>query len=355
VGVSLLRRRKIASADGTMSLMEHLYELRRRLFFAFLAILVGTIIGFIWYTVSVPAIGLRSLGDILIEPYCKVPPVHRAVLGTDPTSCQFLATTPFSQLTVRLQAGVMAGLALSAPVWLYQLWAFVTPALYSKERKFAIIFVSCAALLFASGTVIAYLVIGKALEVLLGFGGSTSVAALSPDGYFSFLLGVLLIFGVSMELPLLLIMLNFVGVLKGERLAKVRRYAWFGLVVFAAFVVPGNDPISMSVLAVVLIVLYEVAVMVAKIHDKRKVALAAEAGFAHLSDDEASPMPQLQHAGGVGPVEAPSPVSTAEPVPVPPQTPPAGDDAAAGPSPSGEGAGSSASLPPRPADYGDAT
>jgi sec-independent protein translocase protein TatC len=350
VGVSLLRRRKTASADGTMSLMEHLYELRRRLFYAFLAILVGTIIGFIWYTVSVPAIGLRSLGDILIEPYCKVPPIHRAVLGTDPSSCQFLATTPFSQLTVRLQAGVMAGLALSSPVWLYQLWSFVTPALYSKERKFAVVFVACAAVLFASGTVIAYLVIGKALEVLLGFGGSTSVAALSPDGYFSFLLGVLLIFGVSMELPLLLIMLNFVGVLKGERLAKVRRYAWFGLVVFAAFVVPGNDPISMSVLAVVLIVLYEVAVMVAKIHDRRKAVVAAETGFGNLSDDEASPMPQLHGSGEVDPVEAPSPVATAEPVPVPAQAPAstAADTAA-------ENAGGSASPSPRPMDYGDAT
>ena len=81
---------------------------------------------------------------------------------------------------------------------------------------------------------------------------------------------MLLIFGVSFELPLLLIMLNFVGVLKGERLAKVRRYSIFGIVVFAAFVVPGNDPITMAVLALVLIVLYEVAVLVAKIHDKRK-------------------------------------------------------------------------------------
>jgi sec-independent protein translocase protein TatC len=159
------------------------------------------------------------------------------------------------------------------------------------------------------------------LEVLLGFGGSTTITALSPDSYFSFLIGVLLIFGVSMELPLLLIMLNFVGVLKGERLAKVRRFAWFGMVVFAAFVVPGNDPISMAVLALVLIVLYEVAVLVAKIHDKRKAVLSAEAGFTNLSDDEASPMPGLHGTGRVEPVEATGPVGAAEPVPVPAPSP----------------------------------
>ena len=353
--MSLFRRRKPAAADGTMALMEHLYELRRRLFYAFVAILLGTIVGFIWYAVGVPALGLKSLGDILIAPYCEVPPVHRVVLGPDPDSCALLATTPFSQLTVRLQAGFMAGMALSAPVWLYQIWAFVTPALYSKERKFAIIFVSCAAVLFATGTVIAYLVIGKALEVLLGFGGSTSVAALSPDGYFSFLLGVLLIFGVSMELPLLLIMLNFVGVLKGERLAKIRRYAWFGLVVFAAFVVPGNDPISMAVLALVLIVLYEVAVLVTRIHDRRKAVIAAESGFGDLSDDEASPMPQLRGTGGgAEPVEAPTPVTTAEPVrvPVPSTVPVSGADVTGTPGPAEP---SPAPERPRPLDYGDAT
>lgn len=353
--MSLLRRRKASSPDGTMSLMEHLYELRRRLFFAFVAILLGTIIGFIWYTVGIPSIGLKSLGEILIRPYCLVPAQHRLeITGPDSETCRFLATTPFSQLTVRLQAGFMAGLALSSPVWLYQLWSFVTPALYSKERKFAIIFVSCAAVLFAAGTVIAYLVIGKALEVLLGFGGDTSVAALSPDGYFSFLLGVLLIFGVSMELPLLLVMLNFVGVLKGERLAKVRRYAWFGLVVFAAFVVPGNDPISMSVLALVLIVLYEIAVLVSKIHDKRKAAVAAASGFGDLSDDEASPMPELSGAGRVQPVESPAPVASPAPVPVPTAAPTAGPSAVVT-----EQVSASAPEPPTPLrrllDDGDAT
>jgi sec-independent protein translocase protein TatC len=319
--VSLLRRPKQVPADGTMSLMEHLRELRRRMFWAVLAIFIGTVIGFIWYTVSIPAIGLKSLGEILIEPYCKVPPGHRLVLGTDVDSCKFLATTPFSQLQVRLQAAIMAGVALTAPFWFYQVWSFVTPALYSKERRFAAIFVSCAAVLFASGTVIAYLVIGKALEVLLGFGGDTTTTALSPDGYFSFLIGVLLIFGVSMELPLLLVMLNFVGVLKAERLVKARRYAWFGLVVFTAFVVPGNDPISMSVLAVVLIILYEIAVVITKVHDKRRATIEAESGFGNLSDDEASPMPGLRRTGGVEPVGAPEPLVADGPTPVPEPAP----------------------------------
>jgi sec-independent protein translocase protein TatC len=334
-----MRRRKAPRpTDGTMSLMEHLYELRHRLFLAVLAIFLGSVVGFIWYTVGIPAIGLKSLGDILIHPYCAVPPTHRLPLGGDPNTCALLATTPFSQLTVRLQAGVMAGAVLSSPAWLYQLWSFVTPALYRKERRFAISFVVSAAILFMGGTVIAYFVIGKALDVLLGFGGNTAVSALTPEAYFSFLLGMLLIFGVSLELPLLLVMLNYAGVVKGVKLAKARRYAFFGLVVFAAFVVPGNDPISMSALAVVLIVLYEVAVQVAKAHDRRKAKEAEQTSFASLPDDVASPLPVTGTRA-----EASDSVGTPEPVP------------AAEPDTASEPSGAGGSRADRWADSGDAT
>ncbi len=284
-----LHRRGKRSLDGTMTLMEHLYELRRRLFLAVMALFLGSVIGFVWYSVGIPAIRLQPLGEILIAPYCAVPAPPRVIFPDAP--CGLLATTPFSILQVRLKAAIMAGALLSCPFWLYQLWSFVTPALYSRERKFAVIFVSCAATLFAAGVVIAYIVIPHGLQVLLGFGGDTASAALEPNDYYSFLIGVLLVFGVSLELPLLLVMLNFAGVVKGVKLAKVRRYAIFTMVVFAAFVVPGNDPITMSALAVVLAVLYEVATQIAKIHDKRKAERAVTEGFAGLSDDEASPSP----------------------------------------------------------------
>src|SRR6476661_4279383 len=282
---ALRRKKSDKSADGTMSLMEHLFELRRRLFFGTLGILVGTIIGFVWFGHGIPAIGLPSLSDILTGPYCAVPSSERLVLG-EGDGCKLLATGPFSALELQLKSALIAGVVLSSPVWLYQLWSFVTPALYSKERRYAVTFVSCGGLLFSIGALLAYIVIREGLTVLLGFGGDATIAALSPDSYFSFLIAMLIIFGVSFELPLLLIMLNQIGVISHIQLRKFRRYSIFGMVVFAGLVVPGNDPLTMGALAAALIVLYELSVQITRIHDKR---LAKRQTHKALSDDQASP------------------------------------------------------------------
>ena len=198
----------------------------------------------------------------------------------DGDGCKLLATGPFSALELQLKSALIAGTVLSSPVWLYQLWSFVTPALYSKERRYAITFVSCGGLLFAIGALLAYVVIREGLTVLLGFGGDATIAALSPDSYFSFLIAMLIIFGVSFELPLLLIMLNQIGLVSHAKLKKWRRYSIFGMVVFAGLVVPGNDPITMLALAIALILLYELSVQVTRIHDRRaaKKARARRAG-----------------------------------------------------------------------------
>jgi sec-independent protein translocase protein TatC len=301
-----------------MTLMQHLYELRHRLFLAVLAIFLGAVIGFIWFSVGVPALHIRALGDILTEPYCAVPsPPRVEFAGVD--KCQLLATGPFSTLQLRLTAAIMAGFVLTCPFWLYQLWAYVGPALYSKEKRFALAFTGIGAVLFAGGMVLAYLIIPEALKVLLGFGGDFVQAALDPQLYYKFLIGMMLIFGVSLELPLLLVMLNFAGVVKGVKLAKARRYACFGLIVFSGIAVPGNDPISMSVLAATLCVLYEVAVQVSKAHDRRKAKVAA-ASFAELPDELASPLAAIDEVPGgavdfdVAPIDTPEPVAPASPV-----------------------------------------
>ena len=330
---SLHRRRAGRPADGSMTLMEHLYELRHRLFLAVLAIFLGTVIGFIWYSVGIPSIHLRTLGDILTEPYCAVPAPPRVEL--EGVSCSLLAPTPFSALNIRISSAIMAGVLLSCPVWLYQLWAFVGPALYAKEKKFAVTFVSIAAALFAGGMVLAYLVIPEGLKVLLGFGGKGVVTALTPESYYGFLIGIMVIFGVSLELPLLLVMLNFAGVVKGAKLGKARRYAFFGMVVFAALVVPGNDPVSMGVLALTLCVLYEAAVQVSKAHDRRKAKLAT-ATLAELPDDQASSLDSLE-SSGADPGET-SAIGTPEPV-----------------APSPRAGASDAPAADRWADAGDAT
>ena len=313
-----LRRRKASkSSDGTMSLMEHLYELRRRLFVAVLGLFLGSVIGFVWYAYGIPAIGLPTLGDILLAPYCAVPTPPRETFG-DPNSCTLLATGPFSILQIRLKAALLAGAVLSAPFWLYQLWAYVTPALYSKERRFAITFVVAGSLLFVGGAVLAYVVVAEGLTILLGFGADTAVAALSPDSYFSFLIAMLLIFGVSFELPLLLIMLNFAGVLTGKQLSHWRRYAFFGLVVFAGIVVPGNDPITMLALAVALCILYEIAVQLARFHDRRAAKRLAGNDLGQLDDDTASALPgATRDVSDAQPVGAAAPIPAPEPAPRP--------------------------------------
>ncbi len=273
------RRTKVERpADGSMSLMEHLYELRKRLMWAAIFIFLGVVLGFIWFTKRVGPI--PSLGDLLVEPY-------RVASGDE--AARLLATNPFSGLQLQLKAALMAGLVFSSPGWIYQIWAFVTPALFAKERRYAVAFTTLAALLFTAGAYLAYLVIPEGLKVLFNFADTSVVNMTGPNEYYSFLMTLLIVFGISFLLPLFLVALNFIGVLKGRQLAKWRRYAIFAIFVFAALVVPGNDPISMLALALSMCLLYEISTQIAKFNDKRKGRNDPEGEvLAGLSDDQAS-------------------------------------------------------------------
>ncbi|GGM69590.1 sec-independent protein translocase protein TatC [Lentzea pudingi] len=280
-------RRRRGNADGTMSLKEHLYELRYRLGLAMLVIAVGAIFGFIWFQVRLGPI--PSLGDILTGPYCQPDLAQYRAKITNDGTCALLQTEPFEIFMVQLQVGTAAGAVLLSPLWLYQIWAFITPGLYQKERSFARVFVAAGALLFVAGAVLAYLVVPEGLKVLLGFGGDNWVTALTGSKYINFVITMLFIFGVSFLIPLVVVMLNRAGVLSYERLAKWRRGLMMGLFVFAAIATPGTDPISMVVLALALVLLFEMATQIARVHDKRKARLRAAEGLDALDDDEAAP------------------------------------------------------------------
>ncbi|WP_024873749.1 twin-arginine translocase subunit TatC [Saccharomonospora piscinae] len=292
-------RSRRRNPDGTMTLIEHVYEFRRRLAYALLALVAGGVLGFLWFSNQVGPI--PSLGDIVKGPYCSIPSEHRFPRDGE---CRLLQTVPFEAFMIQLKVGLTAGAVLFAPAWIYQMWAFIAPGLYSKERRYALTFVGFASVLFALGAVLAFALVPYALEILVNFGGGAFDTWFTGDKYVSFVLSLLLIFGVSFEVPLLVIMLNRVGVVSYAQLSKWRRGLILASFVFAAFVTPA-DPFSMIALAGALTILLELALQVTRLHDRKKVKQRGEESWASLSDDEAAPFEYTPSTADDDPGEKP--------------------------------------------------
>lgn len=291
-------RRKPKNPTGEMTLVQHLQELRTRIVISLLALVVGTIVGFIWYQ-NAP-FNIAPLGEILRGPYCSLPEESRVSFSAD-GECRLLATSPFEMLLLRLKVGALAGAVLSSPVWLYQIWAFIVPGLHKNERRFTFFFVFSAVVLFVLGAVLAYFILSVGLEFLMGMGEEFQTAALTGERYFYFLLALLMIFGVSFEIPLLIVCLNMVGVLEYQHVKDKRRIIIVAIMIFAAVVTPGQEPFSMLVLALALVLLVEIAFQFCRINDKRRNRTRPE--WMDLDDETASPLSE-----GPGGIEAPTPV-----------------------------------------------
>ncbi|MDL4777006.1 MULTISPECIES: twin-arginine translocase subunit TatC [Thermomonosporaceae] len=271
-----LLRSKAVDPEGRMPLMDHLRELRNRLVKAILALLVGMVIGWIFF---------QPIWDFLKEPYCSLPQSHQL----DPNKCTLVVNTIFQQFFLKLKISAIVGLVVSSPVWLYQLWAFVAPGLYRRERRWSYVFIGAAVPLFLVGTALAYLTVDKGLKLFLGgFAIKDVTALIAVDHYLGYVLAMLLVFGMTFELPLFVVVLNLAGVLSFQMIKKSQRLAVFGIFLFAAVATPSGDPFTMLALALPTLVLFEVAAVLAFFTDRRR-ALRGDADDG-LSDDEASPL-----------------------------------------------------------------
>lgn len=272
--VSFRRAAKTPNPDGRMPLMEHIRELRNRLLKAIAGVLAGAVVGWIFY---------GPIWRVLQHPYCKIPQSNR-LNG----QCALTTTGILDPFVLRIKICVIIGLVLASPIWLYQLWAFVAPGLYHRERRWTYVFLGGAIPLFAFGAFLAYETLDKGLGILLGFTPDHVVPLITITSYLSYAVAMLLIFGATFELPLFVVVLNLAGVLTHARIRKWRRTLVFGIFVFAAVATPSQDPFTMLALALPTVVLFEVAEVIAYVHDRRKAARPDL--YAGLSDDEASPL-----------------------------------------------------------------
>ena len=296
-----------------MTLMEHLYELRDRLFKAVLGIIAGMIVG---YILSEPIL------DFLQSPYCDVTRQIAIDKGETPRPCAFVQLGAADYLLLQLKVAMWAGLVIAAPIWLYQLWAFVAPGLHRHEQRWAYMFAGIAAPLFALGTGLAYFVVKFGLEFLLSLPGNEISTSLEISRYIEFVTGLMLLFGVAFEFPLAVLLLNFAGVFSARRLLGWWRIVVFLFFAFSAVATPTPDPFGMTALAIALSGLYFAAVGVAFLNDRRRAR--NRESFDNLSDDEISPLDydrtpvnELDPVEGPTPVEAPAPVGAPEPVAAP--------------------------------------
>jgi sec-independent protein translocase protein TatC len=255
---------------GRMALADHFRELRARLMKSVLALVVATIASFFFY---------NQLLHLVTGPFNDA----RDRLGSDTNTVIYVSGVG-GGLMIQLKLCALSGVVLSSPVWLYQVWAFVLPGLHRNERRWTMIFVAVAGPLFAAGVALGYYVLPKGLEVLISFTPADMTNLNDFNDFFSFMVRMLLVFGISLEIPFFVVLLNLAGVVSGRALGRYRPWIILGTFVFAAVATPSTDPISMLLLAGPMLVLFLLSEVIARVVDRRRGRLAS----AQWADDETS-------------------------------------------------------------------
>ncbi len=229
-----------------MTLTEHLTELRRRVVISVAAFFVAGTASFLLYP---------WILSFLKHPYCEVAPTH----------CGFYVTGPLDGLALRVKIAAYGGVFLASPVWLWEVWRFITPGLNPKEKRYAVPFIVATIGLFSLGAAVAFLIFPHALQWLDSIGGPSLTQILDPNKYLSLIILLMVCFGVVFEFPVLLVALEMAGVVTPKQLSSQRRWAIVGIVVLAGVITPSSDPFSMCAMAIPLYIFYELSIIVGKI------------------------------------------------------------------------------------------
>ena len=268
--------------DGRMALVEHLRELRNRLGISLLALAVAAVVAFF----------LREeVFDLVKRPYCQTDVAQQAAERSG-EQCELYSFNPFEEFAVSLRISIIVGVLASSPVWLYQLGAFITPALHRKERRYAAAFLGASLVLFATGTVFAYFTISRGLQFLLTVGGDGITNLPSIQSYLSFVTLTLLAFGIAFLFPVIVLFLNFVGAFPTSRMRSWRRGMIVGIAVASAVLTPSQDPFTFLAMAVPLFALYEGCIVVGRLRERairrRRAVEPGAQELERLGDDETS-------------------------------------------------------------------
>ncbi|WP_157553153.1 twin-arginine translocase subunit TatC [Jiangella gansuensis] len=265
--------------EGRMTLTEHLRELRSRVLKSALAVVAFGIVGFIFRD---------WIFDFLIGPFEDA----RAQTGMD---ADLNFREMMDPLVVPLRIAMLTGLVFGAPVWIYQLWAFITPALYRNEKRWALAVVGAAVPMFGLGVLLAMWLMPRAMVFMQNFAPDNVSMIVDFGSYLSFAIRLVLVFGVGFLLPIFVVLLNAVGVLRHETLSTARRWVIVGIFAFGAIATPTGDPLSLLVLATPMWLLFEAAVLICRVMDRRRDRTTG----AVLADDEATPDDELRRLGRV--------------------------------------------------------
>jgi sec-independent protein translocase protein TatC len=257
-----------------MSLSDHLRELRTRLGWSFLAIVVAMVVAFVMW---------EPIFEFLKQPYCETSAGARQ-------DCRLTSFSVFDQFKVRLRVSAIGGVLLAAPVWLYQLGAFITPALHRREKRYAAGFLAASLVLFAIGTVFAYLTISQGLDFLLRIGGDEIDPITGVQSYLDFVVLCLVAFGLAFLFPVLVVFLNMLGMFPLAKMRSWRRGMYVAIFAAAAVITPSQDPFTFVIMAIPICLMYEGCILIARLRERAARRQREADPVASLGDDETSPL-----------------------------------------------------------------